>query len=85
MTHPSGWFVFQSGYPGVEGRWREGASLVGGSERRSTRPSGLRRRFPGAVSRRGGIGAGVDPSNELGAQTNRRLELAAPLVVELHL
>ena len=39
----------------------------------------------GAVSRRGWIRAGADPSNEVGAQPNKRLELAAPLVVELHL
>ena len=85
MTHPSGGLVFQSGYPGTDGAWRAGAFLEDGSVRRSIPPSGLRRQFPGAVSRRGRIGAGADPSNEIGAQPNRRLELAAPLVVELHL
>ena len=82
---PRRFFAVKIGYPGSVSAWRAGAFLTDSSERRSIPPSGLRRRFPGAVSRRGWIGAGADPSNEIGAQPNRRLELAAPLVVELHL
>jgi hypothetical protein len=58
--------------------WCGGAAVVVSSEQRSILPSELRRRFPGAVSRRGWIGAGLDPSNEIGAQPNRRVKLTAP-------
>ena len=77
MTYPSGESVFQSGYPGDEGRWRAGAFFMASSERRSTRPSGAGTN-EGAVSRRARISAGKHPCRGIGAQPNRRVKLAAP-------
>ena len=38
-----------------------------------------------AVSRQARIGAGMDASDDFGAQPNKRLELTPPVVVELQL
>ena len=85
MTHPSGGFVLKIGYPSNEGRWRAGPVRCGdlrASAHPAVRPPLI---LTAPVSRRGWMGAGVDPSDGIGAQPNRRLELAAPLVVELQL
>jgi len=69
----------------VQASWRAGAVKRVSSERRSIRPSRpsslLQKRCRGAhESEQGRIRA-----TGMGAQPNRRLELAPPVVVELHL
>jgi hypothetical protein len=78
MTYPSGGFACQTGYPGRDSLWR-GGTAVRGAFRAAVHPAVW---SPAAgreaVSRRGWIEAGMDPSGRIGAQHNKRLELTPP-------
>ena len=85
MTHPSGPVACNPGNQAVKVPWRAGDGGAG-ELRAAFHPAvGAPTSIKEAVSRRARIGAGRDPSDDFGAQPNKRLELAPPVVVELHL